>query len=258
MILCGGMGTRIRDVTDAVPKPLIDVGGRPILWHIMKTYDHFGFRRFVLCLGYRSFDIKQYFLRYRENLADFTLHLKGDHDAVFRNEVGNEDWEVTCVETGLNTATGGRVGRVPDYVDTSTVHAHLRRRHRQRRHRCVARAPSRARPDRDGDRRASHVALRRDAASTGRWSPSSTRSRASPDGFVSGGFFVFEDAFFDYLSEDEGLFLEQEPLRTLAQDAQLAVYAHEGFWCGMDTYREYTLLNDLWNRGEAPWKTWRD
>ncbi len=112
VILCGGMGTRIRDVTDAVPKPLIDVGGRPILWHIMKTYDHFGFRRFVLCLGYRSFDIKQYFLRYRENLADFTLHLKGDHDAVFRNEVGNEDWEVTCVETGLNTATGGRVGRV--------------------------------------------------------------------------------------------------------------------------------------------------
>ena len=114
------MGTRIRDVTDAVPKPLIDVGGRPILWHIMKTYDHFGFRRFVLCLGYRSFDIKQYFLRYRENLADFTLHLKGDHDAVFRNEVGNEDWEVTCVETGLHTERAAASAACSSYVDTST------------------------------------------------------------------------------------------------------------------------------------------
>ena len=163
VILCGGMGTRIRDVTDAVPKPLIDVGGRPILWHIMKTYDHFGFRRFILCLGYRSFDIKQYFLRYRENLADFTLHLKGDHDAVFRNEVGNEDWEVTCVETGLNTATGGRVGRVRQYVDTSTFMLTYGDGIGSVDISALLAAPSRAGPDRDRDGSASDVALRRDA-----------------------------------------------------------------------------------------------
>jgi glucose-1-phosphate cytidylyltransferase len=257
VILCGGMGTRIRDVTDAVPKPLIDVGGRPILWHIMKTYDHFGFRRFVLCLGYRSFDIKQYFLRYRENLADFTLHLKGDHDAVFRNEVGNEDWEVTCVETGLNTATGGRVGRIRRYVDTSTfmltygdgigsvdIGALLAHHRAQGRIGTVTGVHPTSR----------YGEMQVDGPVVAEFN----EKPSVPDGFVSGGFFVFEDAFFDYLSEDEGLFLEQEPLRALAQDAQLAVYAHEGFWCGMDTYREYTLLNDLWSRGEAPWKTWRD
>jgi len=257
VILCGGMGTRIRDVTDAVPKPLIDVGGRPILWHVMKTYDHFGFRRFVLCLGYRSFDIKQYFLRYRENLADFTLHLKGDHDAVFRNEVGNEDWEVTCVETGLLTGTGGRIGRVQSYVDTPTfmltygdglgsvdVGALLAHHRAQGRIGTVTGVHPTSR----------YGEMSVDGAMVAEFNEKPTVAQ----GFVSGGFFVFEAPFFDYLSADEGLFLEQEPLRRLAQDEQLSVFEHDGFWCGMDTYREYTLLNDLWNRGDAPWKVWRD
>jgi glucose-1-phosphate cytidylyltransferase len=257
VILCGGMGTRIRDVTDAIPKPLIDIGGRPILWHIMKTYDHFGFRRFVLCLGYRSFDIKEYFLRYRENLADFTVHLKGNHDAVFRNDVGNEDWEVTCVETGLLTATGGRIGRVRKYVDTSTFMltygdgigsvdlAALLAHHRvQGRIGTVTGVHPTSR----------YGEMQVDGTVVSEFNEKPTVAA----GFVSGGFFVFQDAFFDYLSEDEGLFLEQEPLRKLAQDDQLSMYEHDGFWCGMDTYREYTLLNDLWHRGDAPWKVWRD
>ena len=258
VILCGGMGTRIRDVTDAVPKPLIDVGGRPILWHVMKTYDHFGFRRFVLCLGYRSFDIKQYFLRYRENLADFTLHLKGDHDAVVpqrgrqRGLGSHLRRDRAAHRNRRSDRPGAELRRHAD------LHAHLRRRARQRRCRRAARAPSCAGPYRDGHRRASDVALRRDERRRCQWSPSSTRSPPSRRASSAAGSSSSRHPFFDYLSADEGLFLEQEPLRRLAQDEQLSVFEHDGFWCGMDTYREYTLLNDLWNRGDAPWKVWRD
>jgi glucose-1-phosphate cytidylyltransferase len=257
VILCGGMGTRIRDVSEAVPKPLIDVGGRPILWHVMKVYDHFGFRRFVLCLGYRGADIKQYFLRYRENVADFTVHLKGEHEVVFRNDQGNEDWEVTCVDTGLLTGTGGRIGRVRRFVDTPTF--------------MLTYGDGLGSVDLRG-LLAHHRAQGRIGTVTGVHPTSRygemlvdgdvvTEFNEKPtvaEGFVSGGFFAFESAFFDYVSPDEGLFLEAEPLRRLAQDRQLAVFPHEGFWVGMDTYREHALLNDLWNRGHAPWKLWDD
>ena len=256
VILCGGMGTRIRDVTDAVPKPLIDIGSRPILWHIMKIYDYFGFRRFVLCLGYRSFDIKQYFLRYRENLADFTVALKGDHDPVFRNDIGNEDWEVSCVETGLLTGTGGRIARIRDYIDTDTFMltygdgiGNVDVRALLAHHRAEGRVGTVTGVHPTSRYGEMHV----EGAAVAEFNEKPTVAQ----GFVSGGFFVFERSFFDYLSDDEGLLLEQQPLRRLAQDGELSMYEHDEFWCGMDTYREYTLLNDLWTRGEAPWQLWR-
>ena len=120
VILCGGQGTRIREAADRLPKPLIDIGGQPISWHIMKLYGSFGFRRFILCLGYKSSEIKGYFLQYRETLADFTIVLDSDHEPRFHNALGNEDWEVTCAETGLATGTGGRIGRIERYIDTDT------------------------------------------------------------------------------------------------------------------------------------------
>jgi glucose-1-phosphate cytidylyltransferase len=257
VILCGGMGTRLREATESVPKPLVDIGGRPILWHIMKLYAHYGFRRFVLCLGYRSWNIKEYFLRYRENLADFTVRLADDHQPQYHNNLGDEDWEVTCVETGLLTGTGGRIGRIEAYIDTDTFMltygdgignvdvGEVLRRHRAE--------------GRIGTVTAVHPTSRYgemvvDGSSVTEFNEKPTVA----EGWVNGGFFAFDRKFFEYLTSDVDLFLEQQPLQRLAQDGQLAIHRHDGFWLGMDTFREYSLLNEFWNHGEAPWKVWAD
>ncbi len=255
VILCGGMGTRLREATERLPKPLVDIGDRPILWHIMKLYSHHGFRRFILALGYRSYDIKNYFLTYRENLADFTLRLKDNHLPNFLNDAGNEDWEVTCLETGLLTGTGGRVSRVRGHVDTPTF--------------ALTYGDGIGAVDLSAvlDFHLSHGALGTVTAvhPTSRYGEMHvsgeqvTEFNEKPtmaDGYVSGGFFFFQRPFFDYLSDDPGLFLEEEPLRRLATDGQLRKFTHEGFWMGMDTFRDYAALNDLWSKGEAPWKVW--
>ena len=255
VILCGGLGTRLREATERVPKPLVDIGDRPILWHIMKTYGHHGFRRFVLALGYRSSDIKNYFLRYRENLADFTVHLKDDHRPVFHNAQGDEDWEVTCVETGLLTGTGGRISRVRDYVDADTFMltygdgigdvdlTRLLEFHRS--HGAIGTVTGVHPGSRYGE-----MAVQGDRVAEFNEKPTTA------EGFVSGGFFAMNREFFDYLSDEEGLFLEKEPLQRLAQDGQLRIFPHDGFWMGMDTFREYTELNERWANGDAPWKVW--
>ena len=134
VILCGGMGTRLREASEKLPKPLVDIGGKPILWHIMKLYGSHGFRRFVLCLGYKSELIKRYFLDYQAEVSDFTLHMGDGHRQEFHNSYGQEDWEVTFAETGLLSGTGARIRRAAPYLgDARDVHAHLRRRHRRRR-----------------------------------------------------------------------------------------------------------------------------
>ena len=201
VILCGGLGTRLREATERVPKPLVDIGGRPILWHIMKLYGHHGFRRFVLALGYRSWDIKEYFLRYRENLSDFTVHLKDEHRPLFHNALGDEDWEVTCVETGLLTGTGGRIGRVRKYVDTETFAltygdgigdvdlTRLLERHRS--HGAVGTVTGVHPTSRYGE-------MQVDGDRVSEFNEKPTQ----PDGFVSGGFFMFERGFFDYVTGD--------------------------------------------------------
>jgi glucose-1-phosphate cytidylyltransferase len=257
VILCGGLGTRIREASESLPKPLVDIGGKPILWHIMKIYGAHGFRRFVLCLGYKSWQIKDYFLRYRENLSDFTVCLRDDHAPAFHNDVGDEDWEITCVETGLLTGTGGRIGRVQQFVDSDTFMltygdgigdvdlTSLLAAHRA--HGLIGTVTGVHPTSRYGEMRV-----------VGDQVSEFNEKPTVADGFVSGGFFVFQRAFFDYLSSDPELFLEAEPLRKLAQDGQLGLRPHDGFWMGMDTYREYTLLNELWESGEAPWKRWRD
>jgi glucose-1-phosphate cytidylyltransferase len=255
VILCGGMGIRLHEETEKLPKPLVDIGGRPILWHIMKLYGQRGFRRFILCLGYRSADIKMYFLRYREHLSDFTLHLKNEHRPIFHNDIADEDWEVTFAETGPLSGTGARLHLVRDYIDTDTFMFTygdglgtvdldgLLAFHRS--HGLLGTVTGVHPTSRFGE-------MRVDGDVVSEFNEKPTIA----EGYVSGGFFVLERDFLRYLSDDPALTFEFEPLQKAARDGQLAVYRHEGFWMGMDTYREYTELNRLWESGEAPWKIW--
>ncbi len=257
VILAGGLGTRLREETQRVPKPLVEIGEQPILWHIMKLYGHYGFRRFILCLGYKSWLIKEYFLRYREQLADFTVSLADHSHPRFHNELGLEDWEVTCAETGLLTATGARLWRVRHYIDTPTFML------------TYGDGIGRIDLDRLLERHydAGRVGTVTGVHPTSRYGEMRVEGDqvvefnekpTTPEGFVSGGFFVFQRRFLEYLDDDPNLFFEYAPLQKLARDGQLAVYRHEDFWMGMDTYRDLSLLTELWRSGEAPWKVWAD
>lgn len=256
VILCGGFGTRLRGAhTEELPKPLVPVGQYPILWHVMKVYGAQGFRRFVLCLGYKSREIKDYFVRYRETQSDFTVHMSGKHELVFHDAVADEDWEVTCAETGLYTQTGGRLKRVRKYIDTDTF--------------CFTYADSIGGVDLD-QLLDVHTSVGRIGTVTG-VRPTSRYGEIIAEGneveefnekptvaqgLISGGYFAFQTDFFDYLDDDPGLVLETGPLPKLSRDGQLAISVFDGFWRGMDTAREYKELNDLWEQGEAPWKIW--
>ena len=255
VILCGGQGTRLREETEYRPKPMVEIGPQPILWHIMKIYGVHGLGRFVLCLGYKGWEIKQYFLRYREMHCDFTLAMDGSRPPEIHNRDGYEPWQVTCAETGAETATGARLWRVRRYLDAPTF--------------CLTYGDAVGNVD-IGKLLEFHWDQGRIATVTG-VHPTSRYGEmrvAGPkvmefdekptlaEGVVSGGFFVFQREVFDYLDEDPNLFLEQKPLQRLARDGQLSVYLHEGFWHPMDTYRDYLHLNDLWKRGETPWKIW--
>jgi len=257
VILCGGMGTRLREASESLPKPLVDIGGRPILWHVMKTYRNAGFRRFVLALGYKSDMIKRYFLDYRENASDFTLSPESI-DPAYHGSRSMEDWEVTFVETGLKTATAERIRRVSRYLDQDhfmltcgdgigdvdlhqVVGTHLR-------------------TGRVGTVTAVHPASRYGEmhVSDGQVVEFNEKPTLAT-GWVNGGFFMFRRDFIDkYIDEDPDMMLEQQPLQQLARDGELSLYGHEGFWMGMDTYRDWMELNGLWDSGNAAWKVWKD
>ena len=259
MILCGGLGTRLREASEKLPKPLVDIGGKPILWHIMKLYSSHGYRRFVLCLGYKSELIKRYFLDYQAEVFDFTLHMADAHRREFHNSFGGEDWEVTFVETGLLSGTGARIRRAAPYLNGASTFmltygdgigdvdlTRLLERHRAggRTGTVTAVHPS---------SRYGEMKLDSNLTVVSEFNEKPTRA----DGWVSGGFFAFEQSFIhDYLDEDPDLSLERKPLQRLASDGQLSVNPHDGFWMGMDTFRDWTELNQLWDRGEAPWRVW--
>jgi glucose-1-phosphate cytidylyltransferase len=255
VILCGGKGTRLREETELRPKPMVEIGGQPILWHIMKIYGHYGLERFALCLGYKGWVIKQYFLRYHEMMRDFTVSMDDTDGPVFHNRMGEESWKVTCAETGEETGTGGRLWRVRQYIDTETFFFTY----------------GDAVSDVDIDRLLEyHLSQGRIATVTGvhptsRYGEMTVKGGIAtefnekptvPEGVVSGGFFVFQKEIFDYLNDDPGLLLEHAPLQSLARDNQLAVYVHEGYWEPMDTYRDYLHLNNLWKEDSPPWKLW--
>jgi len=257
VILAGGMGTRLREETERIPKPLVDIGGKPILWHIMKLYGHYGFRHFIICLGYKGRLIKEFFLRYREHVCDFTLDMSNGHEPEFLNDHGDEEWTVTCAETGLDTATGGRLFKVRHLIDADTfmftygdgladldIGALLDFHYEQGRMGTVT-----------GARPTSRYG---EMSVYGNRVAEFNEKPTSSEGFVSGGFFVFQREFLGYLTPDPGLFFEHAPLRSLARDGELSVYPHNGFWMGMDTYRELVELNRLWSEGRPPWKAWHE
>jgi glucose-1-phosphate cytidylyltransferase len=252
VILCGGKGTRIREVTEDLPKPMIPIGGRPILWHIMRWYAHFGFKRFILCLGYKSWAIKQYFLDYALSQSDFSVDLQGHNSIQFHTFSSREDWHVTLAETGLETMTGGRVKQVAKYIKSDhfmltygdgvtdlNIHSLVDFHKRQGKMGTVTAVTP---PGRFGE-------IELDGPQVLEFSEKPLLSR----GRISGGFFVFQRNFLDRLSDDPDLILERDPLQQLARDGQMTAYLHDGFWQCMDNSRDYHYLNELWDKGNAAW-----
>ena len=256
VILCGGYGTRIRDVADNIPKPMIPVGRYPILWHIMKYYASFGHKEFVLCLGYKGQVIKDFFLSYEAYTKDFTITLGQRETLAFHTQHDESDWKVTLAETGLDAMTGARIARIRAYVGDEDFLltygdglgdidlAGLVAFHRS--HGRVLTVTGVRPPGRFGE------LVRGDGGQVTEFNekPQATGGR------ISGGFFVASKKLFDYLEDRDDLVFEQGPMRKLVADGQLMVHEHNGFWQPMDTNREYQLLNGLYNAGKAPWVRW--
>jgi len=254
VILCGGQGTRLREETEYRPKPLVEVGGRPILWHVMKLYAHYGFRNFTLCLGYRGNMIKEYFLNYDAMNNDFTICLGRMHQVDYYNGHDEQEFWVTLCDTGLETMTGGRVLQIKRHVHGDTF--------------MVAYGDGLADVD-IGKLLAFHHAHGKLATVT-TVRPSSRfglvelddnarvrtfAEKPQVEGWASAGFFVFNRRVFDYLTGDDCI-LERQPLERLASEGQLMAFRHPGVFYAMDTYREYLMLNEFWNSGQAAWKVW--
>jgi glucose-1-phosphate cytidylyltransferase len=253
VILAGGRGTRISEESLTRPKPMVEIGGRPILWHIMKTYSAAGITDFIVLLGYKGYMIKEYFANYFLHSSDVTIDLA--NDSIKTLQSNTEPWSVTLLDTGLETMTGGRLLRAKDYIDNETfcftygdgvtdlnindVIAY----HRQNQTKITVTAVQP--PSRYG-----RLAIEGSFA----------EFREKPEGdagWINGGYFVAEPSILDYIADDETIF-ERSPLERLSADGELTAYQHPGYWYGMDTLRDKILLNSLWDEGRAPWKTWKD
>lgn len=253
VILAGGFGTRISEESATRPKPLIEIGERPILWHIMKTYSSYGFNEFVVCCGYRGYMIKEYFGNYYLHNCDVTFDMTGGELQV--HHTAAEPWKVTVVDTGLNTQTGGRVKRIREYVGDDTFLltygdgvADVDVGKLVESHRAGGRVGTVTAVQPAG--RFGALAVGDDGA------VAEFAEKPAGDGaWVSGGYFVFEPAIFGYIEGDDSI-LEREPLERLAADGQLDAYKHRGFWQPMDTQRDMRLLEQAWASGTAPWKVW--
>jgi glucose-1-phosphate cytidylyltransferase len=252
-ILCGGLGTRLREETELRPKPMVPVGSHPILWHIMRTYAHHGFKNFVLCLGYKAEVIKSYFLNYPTMNSDFTVELRTNTVKVHKID-HTQDWTVTLADTGALTMTGARVARAAakylgqaehfavtygDGVTDANLNDQLQFHLRQRK---VATVLGVNPPSRFGE-----LKLDKDQVVEFAEKPDLTNS------WINGGYFFFRRDALDYLSKDEDCVLEREPLVKLARDGQLTMWKHRGFWYAMDTQRDREYLDELWKTGKAPW-----
>ena len=258
VILCGGMGTRIRDASEVLPKPMLPIGDKPIVWHIMKTYASYGIQDFVLCLGYKGWVIKEFFLNYRAMTCDLRVGL-GSGGIEYLTPGDERTWSVTLADTGLETMTGGRVARIKKYVANDDLFlvtygdgvgnvdvGKLIAAHRS--HGKIVTVTAVRPQGRFGE-------LRLDGGVVQEFNE---KPQASA-GFINGGFFVCDARrIWDYLGDDPMTSFEREPMQRLSRERQLMAFEHDGYWQPMDTLREYTLLNELWATGRAPWKTWTD
>lgn len=254
VILAGGYGTRISEESSVRPKPMVEIGGKPILWHIMKIYSSHGVDDFIICCGYKAYMVKEYFANYFLHMADVTFDMKQNHMQV--HHATAEPWKVTLVDTGEKTMTGGRLKRVRDYVGDETfcftygdgvsdinISALIEFHYRQN---TLATLTSVQPPGRFG---LFSLAYEQNKVKT---------FREKPDGdgaWVNGGFFVLEPSVINHI-EDDMVIWEKEPLEQLAQQGELSAYRHHGFWQPMDTLRDKQVLENMWQSGDAPWKVW--
>jgi len=259
VILCGGKGTRLREETEFRPKPMVPIGNRPILWHIMKTYAHYGHKEFILCLGYKGEVIKEFFRNYLWNICDSTLTL-GKHPGVqFHNGHEEEDWRVTLADTGEDSMTAHRVKQIQRYIPVgetflltygdglSTIDINTAiAAHVAAGKTCTISAVHPA--GRFGTLR---------IAGGGAIQTFSEKPQYE-EAYVNGGYMVCDYRLFDYLPDDPNMMLERKPMDDLVRDGQLNAYKHEGFWQPMDTYQEAQYLNKVWIEGRAPWKAWKN
>lgn len=253
VILAGGLGTRLSEETTIKPKPMVEIGGKPILWHIMKIYSHYGFNEFIICLGYKGYLIKEYFANYFLHQSDVTIGLQNNKIEIHNNKV--EPWKITLIDTGDNTMTGGRILRVKDYIGDETfmmtygdgvadinITGPLKFHRSKNKVATVTAAQPIGRfgaLDIDDDNNVRHFIEKPEG--DGKW--------------VNAGFFILEPKVFDYI-KDDSTFFEREPLEELSKRNQLAAYLHHGFWMPMDKLSDKNELENMWASGKAPWKIW--
>jgi glucose-1-phosphate cytidylyltransferase len=255
VILAGGLGTRLREETEFKPKPMVDVGGRPILWHIMKTFDHHGLHDFVVCLGYRGDMIKDFFLNYEAMTNDFTITLGEKHKGAYHKAHSEQNFNVTLANTGADTMTGGRIKRIANYITDDLfmvtygdglIDVDIRKVIAFHKSHGALATVTAVKP------------LSRFGLLSFGEKDRVTKFAEKPqtDGWINAGYFVFNRRIFDYLDGDDCI-LEREPLEKLTAEKQLFAYRHDGFFFAMDTYREYQQLNAMWDANQAPWKVWK-
>ncbi|MBI3036802.1 glucose-1-phosphate cytidylyltransferase [Candidatus Woesearchaeota archaeon] len=254
VILCGGKGTRFREYPEEIPKPLAVIGGKPILWHLMKTYSHYGYKDFILCLGYKGDMIKKYFIEEEWRASDFTMNLKNRQKQTLAAGE-EEDWNITFADTGLETNTGGRIKRIEKYIPQGEdffatygdglANIDIRQLLEFHKKKGGIATITCLRPY------SQFGIVEIDDNSS---AVTSFKEKPRLDYWINGGFFVFKKEIFNYLGDND--VLEQKPFETLAAKKEIAAYKFEGFWQCMDTFKDYQSFNELWEKG-APWKVWR-
>jgi glucose-1-phosphate cytidylyltransferase len=255
VLLAGGFGTRISEESGVRPKPMVEVGGMPILWHIMKTYSYYGINEFIVCLGYKGYMIKEYFANYFLYVSDVTIDLKYNSMSIHNDK--SEPWKVTLIDTGLSTMTGGRLKRVQEYLGnesfcmtygdgvTDVNIKDLISFHKQQD--SIATLTAVQEPGRFGS-----FTLGDDQTKVKNFRE---KVKDHDSAWINGGYFVLEPSIFDYIDGDSTVF-EREPLEILSRNEKLSAYQHRGFWMPMDTLRDKNVLEEMWDSGKPPWKVW--
>ena len=253
VILAGGLGTRLSEETEVIPKPLVEIGGKPILWHIMKIFSYYGLNEFIICLGYKGYKIKEYFINYSQLNSDLTIDL--NKNSVKVHKKNSEPWVITLVDTGTETMTGGRLKRIKNFVNGETFCltygdgisdvniTKLIKQHKK--NKTEATVTGVIKPERFGK-----IKSKNNIVTEFSEKPSEVNF------MINGGFFILNPSVIKYISNDSSIW-EREPLEKLTKKKQLGIYNHKGFWHAMDTLRDKKFLEDLWKKNKAPWKVWR-
>lgn len=257
VILAGGYGTRLSEETDIKPKPMVEIGGKPILWHIMKIYSSFGYNEFIICLGYKGYTIKEYFAHYFLHNSDVTFDFSNNSNERCIHSHNAEPWKVTLIDTGLNTMTGGRVKRIQEYTDGKPFMltygdgvGNVNIAELIEFHKTHGKAMTMTSSQPEGRFGALNIVENNRVASF--------LEKPKGDGaWINAGFFVCEPKVFDYITEGDGAVFEQAPLQNLARDGEMFTFKHHGYWKPMDTLRDKQELQNLWDGGKAPWKVWK-